>query len=537
MGCTSSHSENLPRLPLLTSDEFLQSIHEPPGYFISSLQTSRDFIGSTRSTRKIKTPEMSYNGPPSHLESSADVHPFWAYHGLDFYNNFLSNTSSSEAPPSLFPSAETAQELRQIEVNEALTDLRQQVIGVIADKKSIKKKKEKTPEDDNSLQGLTNDEKLTIEFLESVLRAEDDYFEESEHQSVQSLDALESNWIIGPHKYSHSSIHHDGHDGDQQSISTEGNAHPVPGHMHDIVTECDLASQGKPVDREDSFLHKPVYLPNNDVLIVDADCEIGTNTKTSGEDAISTVNVNSSRSSSSRSSRISITEHYVTEQYIPDTEQQMNTTNSIANENNEDLIDFDTDTQSNDFVKTIYPETQVPPDVNDHNAVEVNDSAIETGGANEEFSLEAARSASATTVRGSKVFEMVQMFDQKVRESFGEADKKSKGVNREKTSEGEDEQVDDIAKLLMDGTGSNGKTQVGTDHNSDTMPVILSQERSGTSLKEPLAHDIHSSDNNESILGQIKKDLVLLQQGESNDDGDDDDDYGRQESIDSGFVN
>ncbi|XP_077978061.1 uncharacterized protein LOC144433603 [Glandiceps talaboti] len=607
MGCTTSQSEDLPRLSLLKADEFFQSLNEPPQYFSTSVQSSADFV----ETETTKDPEMSYTGPPSHLEGSLDMHPFWAFHGLDFYNRYTDKTVSDDTPPSLLPSTSTAQELRQIEINEAITDLRQQVIGVIAEKKSVRKKgkKKKPKEEDSSMDHLTPDEKLTIEFLESVIRDVDGDSDDLDRISIQSSVASDSNWILGASKSSQASSRTDA-DVSDRSLASEQYDNPVPGIMQDVVTDCELARPDTSIDREDSFLHKKVYLPDNDVLIVDADCEIGANSKTPYQVDLMYFRKNSMSSLSSRSSRSSVLTNQLSfEKTSPqkepitmpvshvtvETESTLPNSDMVAMETKSELPNYnitmeteldlprkedsETKNQNDKTASTSEMQNSVPStsskfaalqipgvisetdlrrdivendqgsDSNDEitniddlvtktDDIQLKASNVTTNNdddvfCDEEHSIDKAREASEAILRRGKVRAMANVYDRKVRESFGEADRPSRKPVVKKT--GNEENLQDIAYLLMN--SSNGKTQFRELYSNDIHYSTSQQpdhQKPSTSddtvSEDSVIIDSRSSDSYEPILGQIKADLEMLQLRE-------DDDYGMQESIDSGFVN
>ncbi|XP_077870471.1 uncharacterized protein LOC144364048 [Saccoglossus kowalevskii] len=476
MGCTQSHSEDIPRMYLLSSDEFIQSINDVPEYFNKTLQTSQDFIVSNKTK---KEPEMSYNGPPSHLENSFDVHPFWYHHGHDFYQK---NLNSDQPPPSLLPSVSTAQELRQIELKEAITDLRQQVIGVMAEKKSKKKVKSKNKKtEDHLLKDLSHDEKLTIEFLESVILENSDDIDGLSTTSSTS----ESNWAFSGNRCSRSSSRHDGERSDRLSIASEPYDNPLPGYIHGIVTDSNEGNEHV----EESFLHKPVYLPDNDVLIVDADHETGANSKT--QEQITRMEVRKSSVTSTISTLSGLN-------YAPQS-------------------------------ATTSPTRTVPLECNlaGHQVSHKQEIANIDVKPSSSGNIDQDAASSRRNVRA-----MAQMYDLQVKESFGEAD--GKDFRKRFSGHEKRESINDIARLLMD--SSNGKTKFQQMYQSEVNYVTNDRPRHGSTSDDTVSEDSvivehpRRAVSHGRILGQIKAELELLQHRE------DDDDNGMGESIDSGFV-
>ncbi|XP_071851214.1 uncharacterized protein [Apostichopus japonicus] len=133
MGCANSHSEDIHKTSLLESDKFVTSLQEVPGYFNRTMQTA-DFLPPKFPDAPPKKPEMSYTGPPSHLQNSVDFHPYWNLIQQEYVPSDPIREDDGEMPQSLQPRTDTAQELRDIEVREAITDLRQRVRESISEK-------------------------------------------------------------------------------------------------------------------------------------------------------------------------------------------------------------------------------------------------------------------------------------------------------------------------------------------------------------------------------------------------------------------
>ncbi|XP_071955928.1 uncharacterized protein [Antedon mediterranea] len=167
MGCAYSRSEDL------TMPERALHNEESNGYFRQTLQTPMDYI--IKSGVIDQPNEMSYHGPPSHLQNSVDVHPFWHFYGRDYVPTERFRDMSQEKPASLLPAAETAQELRTIELQETMQSLRKQVAGVITKKTTERKAAAKVVEESNHrLYQLTKEEQSTLDFLEATLNDFDD---------------------------------------------------------------------------------------------------------------------------------------------------------------------------------------------------------------------------------------------------------------------------------------------------------------------------------------------------------------------------
>ena len=125
MGCTHSRSEDLYKKSFINSDTFMGSITDTPGYFSRTVHTL-DFVES-KFPNPTKT-EMSYTGPPSHLQNSMDVHPFWSEFGREFQpTDRYHDMTNGDVPRGLLPGTDTAQEMRNLELKESLQDLRSQV--------------------------------------------------------------------------------------------------------------------------------------------------------------------------------------------------------------------------------------------------------------------------------------------------------------------------------------------------------------------------------------------------------------------------
>lgn len=230
MGCTNSHSEDIHKTSLLESDKFVTSLHDVPGYFNRTIQTA-DFLPPKFPEEKTEKPEMSYTGPPSHLQNSVDFHPYW--HMIEEHEYVSPDPikeSEDEIPQSLLPQADTAQELRDIEVKEAITDLRQRVKESISEKlreneedflaalsahgvsgsskgdekrDTLPEKVQKPsppplPEEDYMDEpdsGLAQEEKDTIDFLDSVI-SESMAWDEETGEEVVGPREEDNNWTF-----------------------------------------------------------------------------------------------------------------------------------------------------------------------------------------------------------------------------------------------------------------------------------------------------------------------------------------------------
>lgn len=133
MGGAHSRSEDLYKKSIINSETFIGSVTATPGYFSQTVHTL-DFVDS-KFPNSART-EMSYTGPPSHLQNSIDVHPFWSEFGREFLpaDRFHDR---SEVPRGLVPGTDTAQEMRNLELKESLQDLRSQVKAKMAQVRPI----------------------------------------------------------------------------------------------------------------------------------------------------------------------------------------------------------------------------------------------------------------------------------------------------------------------------------------------------------------------------------------------------------------
>ncbi|XP_033097535.1 uncharacterized protein LOC117101637 [Anneissia japonica] len=181
MGCAHSRSENL-TMP----ERVLQSVESSDGYFRQTLQTPMDYILKSEGVEMSN--EMSYHGPPSHLQNSIDMHPFWHFYGRDYIPSVRYIDKSHEQPPSLLPTAANAQELRAIELHETMHSLRKQVVGVIERKKNEQKAAATIVEESDGNFSLSKEEQSTLDFLEAALNDLDDTPNDSKDSSHSSLD-------------------------------------------------------------------------------------------------------------------------------------------------------------------------------------------------------------------------------------------------------------------------------------------------------------------------------------------------------------
>lgn len=150
MGITHSRSEDLYKKSILNSDTFIGSRTETPGYFSRTVHTL-DFLDS-KFPNRAKT-EMSYNGPPSHLQNSIDVHPFWSEFGREFQPTDRYH-DMSDVPRGLVPGTDTAQEMRNLEQRESMKDLRNQVKAKMAQVRPIPEEEREELSQPQSLQAL-----------------------------------------------------------------------------------------------------------------------------------------------------------------------------------------------------------------------------------------------------------------------------------------------------------------------------------------------------------------------------------------------
>ncbi|XP_071478409.1 uncharacterized protein [Diadema antillarum] len=140
MGCTYSRSEDLYKKSILNTEAFMGSVSDTPGYFSKTVHTL-DFVES-KFPNKMKT-EMSYTGPPSHLQNSIDVHPFWSEFGREYVaTDRYHDMTDGGVPRSLLPGTDTAQEMRNLEQKESMQDIRNQVRQKMAQARPIPEEQE-----------------------------------------------------------------------------------------------------------------------------------------------------------------------------------------------------------------------------------------------------------------------------------------------------------------------------------------------------------------------------------------------------------
>ncbi|XP_022089150.1 uncharacterized protein LOC110978445 [Acanthaster planci] len=243
MGGSHSKSEDLRKRAFLTSVSYIDSLQEVPGYFTRTQQTIDFLEDDLSSPARI---EMSYTGPPSHLQHSRDVHPFLDRFGPDFHprEKFMDRSHDASIPPSLLPSAESARELREIEVRETMQSLQLQV------KETLAKKRDQSVED-LSKSELPTDEQNTLEFLDSIINESMDIDlgdDENDGNDEREKDGnSEANWIM-----------------------RDKSKTPLPGLMHSTVPvspqdQPDGLSQ--PSSRPASgFFRNSMYLPDTDPI-------------------------------------------------------------------------------------------------------------------------------------------------------------------------------------------------------------------------------------------------------------------------------
>ncbi len=152
----------------------MESLEDVPGYFNQTL-TATDYLSSTLPSAHMNKPEMSFHGPPSHLQNSVDVHPFWFEYGRDFHpkERFIDRSQSMDSiPAGLLPGTDTAQEYRNIEIRETMQSLRQQVKDVMNTKIDEVDGEEgisSSPSIDTD-NAMTQEERSTMDFFESMLK-------------------------------------------------------------------------------------------------------------------------------------------------------------------------------------------------------------------------------------------------------------------------------------------------------------------------------------------------------------------------------
>ncbi|XP_054757712.2 uncharacterized protein LOC129263825 [Lytechinus pictus] len=160
MGCTHSRSEDLYKKSIINSETFIGSITETPGYFSRTVHTL-DFL-ENKFPNRTKT-EMSYTGPPSHLQNSIDVHPFWSEFGREFQpTDRYNDMSNGDVPRGLLPGTDTAQEMRNLEQKESMKDLRNQVKAKLAQVRPIPEEEREEPSQPLPGQGMDEVDSVII---------------------------------------------------------------------------------------------------------------------------------------------------------------------------------------------------------------------------------------------------------------------------------------------------------------------------------------------------------------------------------------
>lgn len=303
MGCTHSRSEDLYKKSFINSETFIGSITETPGYFSQTVHTL-DFL-ENKFPNPAKT-EMSYTGPPSHLQNSIDVHPFWSEFGREFQpTDRYHDMSEGDVPRGLVPGTDTAQEMRILEQKESMKDLRSQVKAKMAqarpipeeEREELKQPKpieardevdspsipplpppkpvqsstsERTSENSTKVKhsmktvsssisdrdaGSFQAEKAALELLDSVImesmNLEDDNDDDEDEAVVTTPPIMEdSNWSLGSESFMKTELRRRNMD------------KPVPGVMHDasnrnFKSEMDLSMTGS-----QNVLRTSMYLPD-----------------------------------------------------------------------------------------------------------------------------------------------------------------------------------------------------------------------------------------------------------------------------------
>ncbi|XP_038073234.1 uncharacterized protein LOC119741521 [Patiria miniata] len=245
MGGTHSRSEDLRKRAFLSSGSYIDSLQEIPGYFTRTQQTI-DFLGEDLSSEPRI--EMSYTGPPSHLQHSRDVHPFLDRFGPDFHprERIVDRSHNADAPSSMLPSTESARELREIEVRETMANLKMQVKETLAKKRD--QSVVQSPEDQAD-SALPTDEQNTLEFLDSII---------NESMDIDLGDDVDDN---EPEKES---------DSEANWIMRDKSKTPLPGLMHSTVpsvpddhTVSPRQSDSRPAS---GFFRNSMYLPDTDPI-------------------------------------------------------------------------------------------------------------------------------------------------------------------------------------------------------------------------------------------------------------------------------
>ncbi|XP_071794080.1 uncharacterized protein [Asterias amurensis] len=242
MGGTHSRSEDLRKKTFMNSTHYIDSLHEVPGYF-SRTQDVTDFLGEDFPSERRT--EMSYTGPPSHLSLSQDVHPFLDRVGSDFQasERFVNRSQVEEdVPSSLLPSADTAEDYRDIEVRETMATLKEQVKEALAKKRDVQVETVPSgpPEESPELE-LPTDEKSTLDFLDSIINESMDLDIGGDSPEVESHS--EANWIM-----------------------RDKSKTPLPGLMHSTVPDLPMSPSQPPSRPSSGFFSNSMYLPDSDTI-------------------------------------------------------------------------------------------------------------------------------------------------------------------------------------------------------------------------------------------------------------------------------
>ena len=253
----------------------MNSLEDVPGYFNQTL-TAVDYLSSELPSAHSNKPEMAYNGPPSHLQNSEDVHPFWFEYGREYYpkERFMDRSLDQlpgsippqlpgAIPPSLIPGTETAQEMRDIEIRETMASLRQQVEEVWTSK--IDEEEEETMDDTTITSSLTTalsssepdgnmtqEEKSTLEFFESMLSESQDF--DDIIDGGDDIDGSGASHNMSPvseeisldSTFEENSQPWNTHEPRLTSLLPNDLGRPLAGHVHSVVSEGHRSLEGSP---------------------------------------------------------------------------------------------------------------------------------------------------------------------------------------------------------------------------------------------------------------------------------------------------
>ena len=229
----------------------MNSLEDVPGYFNQTL-TATDYLSSALPSAHMNKPEMSFHGPPSHLQNSIDVHPFWFEYGREYHpkERFIDRSMES-IPHGLLPGADSAQEMRNIEIRETMQSLRQQVRSVWGTKIDEVEGEDATStspsptspsaSSDTDNNAMTKEEKSTIEFFESMIEESLDFdgVDGSANDSNDSKTPKPSDLSVvdSVHSSSEDERSRNWHEPSLTSLLPNNLDHSTAGRVHGVVTE------------------------------------------------------------------------------------------------------------------------------------------------------------------------------------------------------------------------------------------------------------------------------------------------------------